>query len=80
MRKSTKKRLPKSGRKDEIRRADNLSPKINKKLHKPFSKLSKVETALTVIGTVITVGMSIYGLIPKVDKIPHTDTQRNDLM
>lgn len=75
-----KKSLPKSGRKDEIRRQDRLAEVIDEEIVKPFKRVERLSKALKLAGTVITVAISVYGLIPKTDKLPAMDNQRFEIM
>ena len=74
------KNLPKSGRKDEIRRPDELADELNDKIIKPFKNAERLGKFFKIASTVITVAIAVYGLIPKEDKLPGVDNQRYEIM
>ena len=65
---------------DEKRRPDRMSKSINAKLAGSFKKTEKIAKALKVTGMIITVAMSVYGLIPKKDELPGMDNQLYEVM
>ncbi|MCQ2461831.1 MAG: hypothetical protein MJ177_00320 [Clostridia bacterium] len=61
--------------KEEARRPDRVSDKVNGKLSGFFSKTGKIAKVLRIAGTVITVAFTVYSMIPKKDELPGMDNQ-----